>query len=69
MRGLVLMAGSGSRFSVKASSFESGEKAQPQPPPSSENGGTSCGSFGVRSRTARRSHINQKEMLRLSPVK
>ena len=28
MSALVLMAGSGSRFSVKASSFESGEKSQ-----------------------------------------
>ena len=46
MSALVEIAGSGSRFSVNASSFESGEKAKP-PPPSSENGGTSCGSFGI----------------------
>ena len=62
MSALVLMAGSGSRFSVKASSFESGEKANP-PPPSREKGGTSWGSLGVRSRTfARRCHGDEEQM-------
>ena len=61
MSALVQMAGSGSRFSVKASSFESGEMAKP-PPPSSENGGTSWGSFGVRSRTAPLSTDDEKEV-------
>ena len=40
MSALVLIAGSGSRFSVKASSLESGEIENP-PPPESEKGGTS----------------------------
>ena len=61
MSALVLMAGSGSRFSVKASSFESGEMANP-PPPSSEKGGTSWGSLGVRSRTCAVLYRDQKEM-------
>ena len=67
MLALVLIAGSGSRFSVKTSSLESGAKAKP-PPPSSEKGGTSWGSLGVRSRTAPVSTEARKRWLRLSPV-
>src|ERR1039458_2234264 len=46
----VEIAGTGSGFSVNASSFESGEKSHPQLEPSSENGGTSCVSPGFKSR-------------------
>src|SRR3954453_16312359 len=68
MSALVEIAGSGSRFSVKASSFDSGEMEKP-PPPSSEKGGTSRGSLGLRSRRAPESSETMKRCERLSPVK
>ena len=46
---------------MNASSFESGEMSKP-PPPSSEKGGTSWGSLGVRSRTPTVLNRNLKEV-------